>query len=179
MSSRSCRFQSTLPTRGSDAHIDAERRKKRYFNPRSPRGGATLANGDFVEVSEYFNPRSPRGGATPDGNSLNMSTIISIHAPHEGERLDTSTATPLRRIFQSTLPTRGSDALSAVDDQLQRIFQSTLPTRGSDPPPPLAPPPQSISIHAPHEGERPYSRATLLLRSLDVNPRSPRGGGTT
>ena len=34
-------FQSSLPTRGSDAHIDAERRKKRYFNPRSPRGGAT------------------------------------------------------------------------------------------------------------------------------------------
>ena len=56
-----------------------------------------------------FNPRSPRGGAT--GKCWCIAVIM---------------------VFQSTLPTRGSDALigSIVDVCAQ--FQSTLPTRGSD-----------------------------------------------
>ena len=36
-----------------------------YFNPRSPRGGATAAVRNFYSpIKSYFNPRSPRGGAT-------------------------------------------------------------------------------------------------------------------
>ena len=35
-----------------------------YFNPRSPRGGATYTYvKGFLQIF-YFNPRSPRGGAT-------------------------------------------------------------------------------------------------------------------
>ena len=58
-------------------------------------------------------------------------------------------------IFQSTLPTRGSDGIVCTIKFNIMQFQSTLPTRGSDhyfavddyyv---------QFISIHAPHEGER-------------------------
>ena len=57
----------------------------------------------------YFNPRSPRGGATIDAESTQQSINISIHAPHEGERPE-------------LLLHRGRDC--------------------------------GISIHAPHEGER-------------------------
>ena len=57
-------FQSTLPTRGSDSRHLFHRRPDPCFNPRSPRGGATkkaLADGEM--------------------------RYVSIHAPHEGERL--------------------------------------------------------------------------------------------
>ncbi len=36
------------------------------------------------------------------------------------------------KIFQSTLPTRGSDTLPQYVAAYYRLFQSTLPTRGSD-----------------------------------------------
>ena len=35
-------------------------------------------------------------------------------------------------MFQSTLPTRGSDELRRAGDGCVPLFQSTLPTRGSD-----------------------------------------------
>ncbi len=37
--------------------------------------------------------------------------LISIHAPHEGERRPISSSIACRTMFQSTLPTRGSDPL--------------------------------------------------------------------
>ena len=59
-----CAFQSTLPTRGSDYFNAYFSFNISFFNPRSPRGGATLPQYDLC--------------FTPD--------IFSIHAPHEGER---------------------------------------------------------------------------------------------
>ena len=58
--------------------------------------------------------------------------MISIHAPHEGERRASSLLRPMRPVFQSTLPTRGSDYPEIAAKQRRR----------------------HISIHAPHEGER-------------------------
>ena len=58
-----------------------------YFNPRSPRGGATFYSFPISSTTSYFNPRSPRGGATFAANSITPNILISIHAPHEGERL--------------------------------------------------------------------------------------------
>ena len=57
------RFQSTLPTRGSD-----------------------LIRGVVIYHVPYFNPRSPRGGATLNSLGTDLLGGISIHAPHEGER---------------------------------------------------------------------------------------------
>ena len=125
-------FQSTLPTRGSDTFKILQKRTVHdfnprsprggatavqltnkteffHFNPRSPRGGATAINAAMQREENYFNPRSPRGGATLYGAGITRANIISIHAPHEGER-PKARRTPLpRRLFQSTLPTRGSD----------------------------------------------------------------------
>ena len=59
------RFQSTLPTRGSDADAIVPCAAMPNFNPRSPRGGAT----NYVICGAGI-------------------MYISIHAPHEGERPD-------------------------------------------------------------------------------------------
>ena len=71
-----------------------------------------------------------------DDIRLKTAPFISIHAPHEGERRcwPTGLADLTRELFQSTLPTRGSDANGAYDAIARDKFQSTLPTRGSDPP---------------------------------------------
>ena len=152
--SNSPKFQSTLPTRGSDNSGTSSKAVSHYFNPRSPRGGATIEFILFISLKSRFqstlptrgsdhiphllhqrffisihaphegerrqqqllrykpwnfNPRSPRGGATRLTHHLLLLHQISIHAPHEGERLDSSRDCEPVIIFQSTLPTRGSD----------------------------------------------------------------------
>ena len=58
------------------------------------------------------------------------------------------------------------------------IFQSTLPTRGSDGRARMGvAAAKKISIHAPHEGERPSIRSGFCP-DRNFNPRSPRGGAT-
>ena len=81
--------------------------------------------------------------------------VISIHAPHEGERHCPLAAVGYGIQFQSTLPTRGSDGrrsrrkgrgshfnprsprggatgVFVLSSPERMAFQSTLPTRGSD-----------------------------------------------
>ena len=79
-----------------------------------------------------FNPRSPRGGATNRFLLKYVPRMISIHAPHEGERLSAQRYLGHANAFQSTLPTRGSDAQPSAMTTISWTFQSTLPTRGSD-----------------------------------------------
>ena len=126
-----------------------------------------------------FNPRSPRGGATNRFLLKYVPRMISIHAPHEGERLSAQRYLGHANAFQSTLPTRGSDRSCSSAVGGIAGFQSTLPTRGSDNQQAVysrcRP---NISIHAPHEGERQTGRAENTTRTLDFNPRSPRGGAT-
>ncbi len=149
-----------------------------------------------------FNPRSPRGGATAATFFTGGLTLISIHAPHEGERPSAVAARTSLRGFQSTLPTRGSDGgfllsekaaaefqstlptrgsdIAAIDDDAEwEPFQSTLPTRGSDRIPELdALAADNVSIHAPHEGER-HGIISHTIKQGRFNPRSPRGGATS
>ena len=103
-------FQSTLPTRGSDIIIYS-----------------------IIKRSQNFNPRSPRGGATYGQYATAATQQISIHAPHEGERLPERLPPEKSTLFQSTLPTRGSDRTNSALCCSILLFQSTLPTRGSDP----------------------------------------------
>ena len=124
-------FQSTLPARGSDSTAAPRRWQPQRFNPRSPRGGATTLRHD-------------EGG----------SSAVSIHAPREGERPYAEDELVPSFMFQSTLPARGSDILTAIMPAEAR-FQSTLPARGSD----ITPVTKyasswAVSIHAPREGER-------------------------
>ena len=80
-----------------------------YFNPRSPRGGAT-AEHDAERTGIYnFNPRSPRGGAT--------------NGAYDAVTRDK---------FQSTLPTRGSEAEKCICMQHFREFTEYYPLRHGD-----------------------------------------------
>ena len=87
--------------------------------------------------------------------------MISIHAPHEGERLGGTPVHFSYLTFQSTLPTRGSD-------EMREGFKSTFDV---------------ISIHAPHEGERRFQIPVCGQRPVHISIHAPhegerRGGGT-
>ena len=78
------------------------------FNPRSPRGGATSKK-EKGEKSEKFQSTLPTRGSDDIMLHLIEQVRVSIHAPHEGERLAGVGLTSTSDGFQSTLPTRGSD----------------------------------------------------------------------
>ena len=116
-----------------------------------------------------FNPRSPRGGAT--GHTLDelISKYVSIHAPHEGERRRIFVLPFYRHLlFQSTLPTRGSDEYFVRYIAKIVCFNPRSPRGGAT---------RSImdglwsglrvSIHAPHEGER--RRKSAFVCSISAN----------
>ena len=77
---------------------------------------------------------------------IDLGYTVSIHAPHEGERRFSIYCIRLDlNMFQSTLPTRGSDNRGYVNP-LIFIF---------------------VSIHAPHEGER--RRKSAFVCSISAN----------
>ena len=57
-----------------------------YFNPRSPRGGATALQ-DVVDEMGKISIHAPHEGERQNVvDEYNNALEISIHAPHEGER---------------------------------------------------------------------------------------------
>ena len=133
-------FQSTLPTRGSDHAVTTLCTLISNFNPRSPRGGATLSAQRYLGHANAFQSTLPTRGS--DGLTLEAGALCMI--------------------FQSTLPTRGSDCTRPLSGRASQKFQSTLPTRGSDAKAEFrCHVCGRISIHAPHEGER---------RGITTNP---------
>ena len=192
-------FQSTHPTRGCDYPQAEGRPPTWYFNPRTPRGGATgvldsvagldlyfnprtpRGGATFVPVrdsvqNQNFNPRTPRGGATPDFHLCIDQLHISIHAPHEGVRLVCQPSLIHIWVFQSTHPTRGCDG--AMGNIMSDYgFQSTHPTRGCDP---LSSRWDGIRTFQSTHPTRGCDTMNLLNRSFTkyFNPRTPRGGAT-
>ena len=144
-------FQSTLPTRGSDPLYAAAKCCKCYFNPRSPRGGATQA---VIKLAKML--------------------TISIHAPHEGERPVRYCTDSAARDFNPRSP-RGGATPTASPNFSQKSFQSTLPTRGSDSFDGSGSGIQCISIHAPHEGER-LLRFRRIAANVEISIHAPHEG---
>ena len=150
------RFQSTLPTRGSD-HEFLEQSDAEWVSIHAPHEGERRLSS--LRVASYlscFNPRSPRGGATLISGASSSQTMVSIHAPHEGERLFVNRRSCANAWFQSTLPTRGSDAYLR---------------------------PRAKTSNTCFNPRSPRGGATLRLSmriaaSTCFNPRSPRGGAT-
>ena len=62
-----------------------------------------------------------------------MTRTVSIHAPHEGERPDAETDAVLRLMFQSTLPTRGSDEVYRRSQTAACRFNPRSPRGGATP----------------------------------------------
>ena len=150
------RFQSTLPTRGSDHSWSGAWVSCRCFNPRSPRGGATdvapVRRGRWI-VSIHAPHEGERRIA---GFYFFAPRPVSIHAPHEGERRYLSTDDPVLMPgfnprsprggatqkarggiwfcsrFNPRSPRGGATGLFRFMPLQNVVFQSTLPTRGSD-----------------------------------------------
>ena len=172
-------FQSTLPTRGSDHKPPAIKAGGSYFNPRSPRGGATLFGAQGGLPSSLFQSTLPTRGSDPRADYTRRASLP----------------------FQSTLPTRGSDMTATFKRARQAIsihaphegerrgglcrsgrggcnFNPRSPRGGATVKLPMVTvSPLMISIHAPHEGERPYLN-NFFTEDKHFNPRSPRGGAT-
>ena len=125
-----------------------------------------------------FNPRSPRGGATQYLYQCSFGLKVSIHAPHEGERLLRLLNRARVSLVSIHAPHEGERRPLDITRILANAFQSTLPTRGSDACAHPTPAIGAVSIHAPHEGERPGTHVTRLRVWIGFNPRSPRGGAT-
>ena len=124
------KFQSTHPTRGCDSEGLHCSYLFFYFNPRTPRGGATSPSARF-SPHPYFNPRTPRGGATITRMIVDNLLSISIHAPHEGVRQFVNPVQVVKAISIHA-PHEGvrRNRFQFFDSVAQ--FQSTHPTRGCD-----------------------------------------------
>ena len=126
------KFQSTLPTRGSDVKLPKELRKA-TISIHAPHEGERHAEAARTAGPSTISIHAPHEGERPVTYlDCAPAVAISIHAPHEGERLGGGGCCGCGLLFQSTLPTRGSDTLTRAKRYMWRVFQSTLPTRGSD-----------------------------------------------
>ena len=147
------------PARGSDDCCKNNTKMSKNFNPRSPQGGATEYNRLCGRGRTYFNPRSPQGGATYRPTRKEKQGYISIHAPRKGERLSNQSFNVAGSNISIHAPRKGERRRRALTRCSVVGFQSTLPTRGSDASLlGLSQGAVSISIHAPYEGG-----ATILL----------------
>ena len=80
---------------------------------------------------------------------------VSIHAPHEGERLPKKYATTQLQTVSIHAPHEGERPCHKSFQFACKTFQSTLPTRGSD-----------------------HIKKPFYNQHRSFNPRSPRGGAT-
>ena len=217
-------FNPRSPRGGATCSTHAANPRALCFNPRSPRGGATRSSNRGRYAFRRFNPRSPRGGATQkkrwrmgrcamfqstlptrgsDGNhhgGLATAAVsihaphegerlyqvehevlginVSIHAPHEGERLEHDSNDLKRFEVSIHAPHEGERPPPIIAKSTIRAFQSTLPTRGSD----IGQLGKEMALA--------QFQSTLPTRGSDAapgqhrrreyrfNPRSPRGGAT-
>ena len=107
------------------------------------------------------------------------SVWVSIHAPHEGERLIDLVVQDCEQLgFNPRSPRGGATkALAVLKDfkevsihaphEGERLLYGAGITRAN-----------IVSIHAPHEGERRGIRSITTVAGWSFNPRSPRGGAT-
>ncbi len=79
------KFQSTLPVGGATSTALTASRRTRYFNPRSPWGGAT-GRVPRHRHRAAISIHAPRGGSDVERRFNTLYDRISIHAPRGGER---------------------------------------------------------------------------------------------
>ena len=122
-------FQSTHPTRGCDGVTNVPR-VVAYISIHAPHEGVRRTQPLLHRQHMYFNPRTPRGGATELYQETNRDTIFQSTHPTRGCDLVVRGVDPWG-LFQSTHPTRGCDTYES-GSIVSNTFQSTHPTRGCD-----------------------------------------------
>ena len=146
------------------------------FNPRSPRGGATTTTLNHAYILPQFQSTLPTRGSDGCSKQDFRAVVISIHAPHEGERPAQARHPPPCREISIHAPHEGERLRLGQEICPKFEFQSTLPTRGSDAIAfDICRKQVKISIHAPHEGERPFSPRIMGEVSLFQSTLPTRG----
>ncbi len=143
------------------------------FNPRSPRGERQVLADIYLLIRKFQSTLPSRGATAWEGNPM-AGTAISIHAPlagsdilqegsysgciyfnprsPRGERRLKYRINTERKVFQSTLPSRGATATLCSREIFLERFQSTLPSRGATGSGSVMRHSGGISIHAPLAG---------------------------
>ena len=126
-------FQSTLPTRGSDQLTSNLISRFWQFQSTLPTRGSDGAIKDYKNQGQHISIHAPHEGERREAiDALGAISNISIHAPHEGERLTGDVeGTANFDDFNPRSPRGGATYCSCLCIYYT-IFQSTLPTRGSD-----------------------------------------------
>ena len=115
------------------------------FNPRSPRGGATWPTWASWWSAWNFNPRSPRGGATPPDRRRSASVShFNPRSPRGGATAYAAHQCADHVDFNPRSPRGGATFMIGRQGSME-----------------------SISIHAPHEGER--QRKSAFVCSISAN----------
>ena len=154
MSSRACKFQSTLPVWGGTLHFEVSTAGGYLFQSTLPVWGGTSNWFLGFCATPHFNPPSPCG----EGHKLVELGYLLI--------------TP----FQSTLPVWGG-TLFATPPLAGCEFQSTLPVWGGTATNIVATRPGCISIHPPRVGRDRRYLGYDRDHNSDFNPPSPCGEG--
>ena len=146
-------FQSTLPARGSDYGCTNAQRCQRV-SIHAPREGERQYGRWHLTRKKCFNPRSPRGGATDQPGQARDFAVFQSTLPARGSDLVPVIFQTVQELFQSTLPARGSDIGVARLDTYTGRFNPRSPRGGATSEEVFTNPLIRVSIHAPREGER-------------------------
>ena len=144
-------FQSTRPARGATPISPRPLLPRSCFNPRAPRG-ARLEYGVPSSSVNWFQSTRPARGATGYQFNIQITDLVSIHAPRAGRdappcasdrsvpsfnpraprgaRRRCVYAHAQHALFQSTRPARGATTYS-IRTGTTTLFQSTRPARGA------------------------------------------------
>ena len=123
-------FQSTLPAWGSDRGPGSGARARPGFNPRSPRGGATIARSAGA-LKWRFQSTLPAWGSDLSVARRRRYARVSIHAPRVGERPGNAASGNRQAGFNPRSPRGGATSVDRIAAQIY-----------------------TVSIHAPRVGER-------------------------
>ena len=101
-----------------------------------------------------FNPRSPRGGATPVRHTRKALRVFQSTLPTRGSDKSSALKLSCKNYFNPRSPRGGATGLLARRVDMGRHFNPRSPRGGATHKGRLQPRRICISIHAPHEGER-------------------------
>ena len=121
----------------------------------APHEGERPSKDGVLSPTSIISIHAPHEGERPQQfYPIFKAIAISIHAPHEGERQNRMADPEQLSLFQSTLPTRGSDTRNVAQLHIYAHFNPRSPRGGATRIAFSCTSDSSISIHAPHEGER-------------------------
>ena len=119
---------------------------------------------------------APRKGERRTARQIRLTgDVISIHAPRKGERRLRPWTTPRIRLFQSTLPARGSDHARFIYQKIKLYFNPRSPQGGATPWRPVPRAPQRFQSTLPARGSDGVALSTVSMLGVFQSTLPARG----